>query len=94
MKIDRVSTQNVLISCSIEPKCDRRVSKLLYALVIVGYYSMVPRGPFIAPRSLGAIGSLFGKQLAFPICDQFLSMAEPIVACLRSQGTLDKARGT
>jgi hypothetical protein len=45
-----VSTQNALKSLSNEPKRNRIVSKLLYALVILRCYSMAPRGSFYSPK--------------------------------------------
>jgi hypothetical protein len=36
--------------------------------VFLGYCSMAPRGTFIAPRSLGVVGSSFGKQSGLPVC--------------------------
>jgi hypothetical protein len=86
---------NALKSLSNEPKHDRGVSEWLYALVIfLGAAPCHLGGPFIAPRSLGVVGSSFGKQSAFPVCDLFPSTAEPTIARLWSHGTLDKARGT
>jgi hypothetical protein len=69
MKTDRVSTQNVLKSLSNEPKRDQSLGvccKLLW--LFFSTCSMRLGVPFIAPRSLGLVGSSFGKQSAFPIC--------------------------
>jgi hypothetical protein len=68
---------------------------LSYALVIFwGFCSMRLGVPFIAPRSLRAVGSSFGKQSIFTVCDLFPSTAQPTVVRLRSPSTLDKAWGT
>jgi hypothetical protein len=105
MKTNRVSTQNVLRSLSNEPRRDRslRVCCMILCLsrcVVWVTALLCQGGPFIAPRGMGAVGSLFGKQSAFPvflhhietIIDMFPSLVEPTIVRLRSHGTPDTTR--
>jgi hypothetical protein len=90
MKTNSLNSKRAQISSN-EPRHDHEVSKLLYALVnVFSNCSMCLGVPFIAPRSLGAIGS-FAKQSSFPVCDLHPSSAEPTVVCLQTHGIPDKA---
>jgi hypothetical protein len=94
MKTNSLNLKRAQISSN-EPRHDHEVLELLYALVIVfSNCSMCLGVPFIAPRSLGAVGSSFAKQSSFPICDLHPSSIEPTVVCLQSHGIPDKAQGT